>query len=106
MSDVAVAFTRDHVEAEVVAGALRVERLHPRIALDTPLGGGGLVSSTGRRVVYVPGEEAARAREILGVPDAMEREDNPLVRLVIIVAVITGLLLATPFVAGICAGPT
>ncbi len=106
MSDVAVAFARDQVEAEVVASALRVERLHPRIALDTPLTGGGLISSTGRRVVYVPEDEAAKAREILDETEPEEPQDNPVLRLVIIVAIITGLLLATPFVSGICAGPS
>jgi hypothetical protein len=105
MNEVAVAYPRDGVEADIVASALRAERLHPRIALDNTLGlGAGMTTSTGRRIVYVPEAEGARAREILGDEGPDEREDNPVVRMVVIVAIITGLLLATPFVAQICAG--
>ena len=38
-------------------------------------------------------------------PVREEPEDNPVLRLVVIVAVIAGLLLATPFVAQVCYGP-
>ena len=61
MNEVAVHFARDHMDAEVAVSALRAARLHPRIALDNTLGG-GLTSSTGRRVIFVPAEEEERAR--------------------------------------------
>jgi hypothetical protein len=101
MKEVAVHFARDHMDAEVAVSALRAARLHPRIALDNTLGG-GLTSSTGRRVVLVPAEEEERARDVLDEQPLEEPEDNPVLRLVIIVALITGLLLATPFVAQAC----
>ena len=101
MKEVAVHFARDHMDAEVAVSALRAARLHPRIALDNTLGG-GLTSSTGRRVVFVPAEEEGRARDVLDEQPLEEPEDNPVLRLVIIVALITGLLLATPFVAQAC----
>jgi hypothetical protein len=101
MKEVAVHFARDHMDAEVAVSALRAAHLHPRIALDNTLGG-GLTSSTGRRVVFVPAEEEGRARDVLDEQPLEEPEDNPVLRLVIIVALITGLLLATPFVAQAC----
>jgi hypothetical protein len=104
MNEVAVHFARDHMEAEVALSALRAARLHPRIALDNPLGG-TLISNTGRRVIYVPVAEEERAREVLEEPGLAEPEDNPLLRLVVIVAIIAGLLLATPFVAQVCYAP-
>jgi hypothetical protein len=61
--------------------------------------------SVGRFAILVPEREAARARDILDEPIHEEPEDNPVLRLVIIVAIITGLLLATPFVAQVCSGP-
>ena len=45
-----------------------------------------------------------KAREVLEEPRLEEPADNPVLRLVIIVALITGLLLATPFVAQTCSG--
>jgi hypothetical protein len=101
LKEVAVHFARDHMDAEVAVSALRAARLHPRIALDTTLGG-GLTSSTGRRVIFVPAEEEERARDVLDEQPLEEPEDNPVLRMVIIVALITGLLLATPFVAQAC----
>ena len=103
MNDVAVHFARDHMDAEVAVSALRAARLHPRIALDSTLGG-GLTSSTGRRVIFVPAEEEERARDVLDERPPQEAEDNPVLRMVVIVALITGLLLATPFVAQACYG--
>ena len=105
MKEVAVHFSPNQVDAEVAASTLRAYDLHPRVARDDAMLGvaGGL--SAGRHVVLVPEREAARARVILDEPIAPERADNPVVRLVIIVAVITGLLLATPFVAQVCSGP-
>ena len=94
-------FARDHMDAEVAVSALRAARLHPRIALDNTLGG-GLTLSTGRRVIFVPAEEEQRARDVLDERPLEETEDNPVLRLVVIVALITGLLLATPFVAQGC----
>ena len=96
-------FARDHMDAEVAVSALRAARLHPRVALDNTLGG-GLTSSTGRRVIFVPAEEEERARDVLDERPPQEPEDNPVLRMVIIVALITGLLLATPFVAQACYG--
>ena len=107
MNEVAVHFARDRVDAEVAASALRAERLHPRIAPDitsSRFGAGG-VTTAGRWLVYVPELEERQAREILDEPVREEREDNPVLRLVIIVALIVGLLLATPFVAQACYGP-
>ena len=103
MNEVAVHFARDHMDAEVAVSAMRAARLHPRIALDNTLGG-GLTSSTGRRVIYVPAEEEERARDVLDERPLEEAEDNPVLRMVVIVALITGLLLATPFVAQACYG--
>ena len=107
MNEVAVHFARDRVDAEVAASALRAERLHPRIAPDitsSRFGAGG-VTTAGRWLVYVPELEEQQAREILDEPVREEPEDNPVLRLVIIVALIVGLLLATPFVAQACYGP-
>ena len=101
MNEVAVHFARDHMDAEVAVSALRAARLHPRVALDNTLGG-GLTSSTGRRVIFVPAEEEERARDVLDERPLEEAEDNPVLRMVVIVALITGLLLATPFVAQAC----
>jgi len=103
MNEVAVHFARDHMDAEVAVSALRAARLHPRIALDNTLGG-GLTSSTGRRVIFVPAEEEERARDVLDERPPQEAEDNPVLRMVVIVALIAGLLLATPFVAQACYG--
>ena len=103
MNEVAVHFARDHMDAEVAVSALRAARLHPRVALDNTLGG-GLTSSTGRRVIFVPAEEEERARDVLDERPPQEAEDNPVLRMVVIVALITGLLLATPFVAQACYG--
>jgi hypothetical protein len=107
VSEVVVHFAVDRIDAEVAASALRAERLHPRLAPDTTashFGAGGQTTAV-RWLVYVPEEEEQAAREILEEPVYEEREQNPVLRLVIIVAIITGLLLATPFVAQVCAGP-
>lgn len=96
-------FAVNHMDAEVAASALRAAGLHPRIVLDNSLGGvTGMTTSVGRRVVFVPAAERRRAQEILQEPDHEDAEDNPLLRLVVIVALIVGLLLATPFVAQVC----
>ena len=89
------------MDAEVGVCALRAARLHPRIALDNSLGG-SLASNTGRRVIYVPADEEERAREVLEESALEEPEDSPVLRMVIIVALIVGLLLATPFVGQAC----
>jgi hypothetical protein len=104
MSDVIVHFAIDRMDAEVAASALRAERLHPRIAPDitsSRFGAGG-VTTAGRWLVYVPKLEERQAREILEEPVREELEGNPIVRMVVIVALIAGLLLATPFVAQAC----
>jgi hypothetical protein len=105
MTEVAVHFARDHMDAEVAVSALRAARLHPRIALDNSLGG-SLTSNTGRRVIFVPVAEEERAREVLDEEAPQETEDNPVLRLAVIVALIVGLLLATPFVAQVCSRPS
>lgn len=104
MSDVIVHFAVDQMDAEVAASALRAERLHPRIAPDTTASrfGAGEVTTAGRWLVYVPEREEGQAREILEERPLEEREDNPVLRMVVIVAIITGLLLATPFIAQVC----
>ena len=105
MKEVGVHFAANQMDAEVASSALRAAGLHPRIALDATLGlAAGLTSSTGRRVIYVPAEEEKAARDVLQEPALEEPEDNPLLRMVVIVAIITGLLLATPFVAQVCSG--
>jgi hypothetical protein len=102
MNDVPVHFAVNHMDAEVAVSALRAAGLHPRVALDNSLGTGGLTTNVGRRVVFVPANERLRAQEILEEPVHEEGEDNPVLRMVVIVALITGLLLATPFVAQVC----
>jgi hypothetical protein len=103
MNDVAVHFAPNGTDAEVAASALRAAGLHPRIALDTTFGlAAGLTSNSGRRVIFVPATEEEEAREVLHEPRLKEPEDNPILRLVVIVALIAGLLLATPFVAQAC----
>ena len=104
MSEVVVHFAIDQMDAEVAASALRAERLHPRIAPDITASRFGAqgVTTAGRWLVYVPNREERQAREILDEPAAEEPEDNPVLSLVVIVALITGLLLATPFVAQVC----
>jgi hypothetical protein len=105
VNEVAVHFSPNHVDAEVAVSALRAHNLHPRLIRDDAMLGvtGGM--SVGRFAVLVPEGEAARARAVLNEPVREEREDNPILRLVIIVAIITGLLLTTPFVAQACTGP-
>jgi hypothetical protein len=107
MNDVIVHFAVDQMDAEVAASALRAERLHPRIAPDITASrfGAGGVTTAGRWLVYVPDREEHQAREILEEPPLADREDNPLLRMVVIVAIISGLLLATPFVAQACYVP-
>jgi hypothetical protein len=105
VNEVAVHFASNDLDAQAAASALRANDLHPRVARDDAMLGvaGGL--SIGRFVVLVPDREAARARIVLKEPVRDEPEDNPVLRLVVIVAIITGLLLATPFVAQVCNGP-
>jgi hypothetical protein len=107
VNEVAVHFAVHQIDAEVAASALRAGRLHPRVAPDPTAVGfrGSGTASGGRWLVYVPEREEARAREILDEPAPEVREDNPIVRMVMIVALITGLLLGTPFVAQVCYGP-
>jgi hypothetical protein len=106
MKEVGVHFAANQMNAEVACSALRAAGLHPRIALDTTIGlAAGLTSNTGRRVIYVPAEEEKEARDVLQEPATLEPESNPVLRLVVIVTIITGLLLATPFVAQVCYGP-
>ena len=103
MNEVAVHFAPNGTDAEVAASALRAAGLHPRVALDTTFGlAAGLMSNSGRRVIFVPATEEEDAREVLHEPRLEEPEDNPILRMVIIVALIAGLLLATPFVAQAC----
>jgi hypothetical protein len=105
MNEIAVHFSPNQVDAEVAASTLRAYNLHPRVIRDDAMLGvtGGM--SVGRFAILVPEREAARARDVLDEPIREEPEDNPVVRLVIIVAIIAGLLVGTPFVAGMCSGP-
>lgn len=107
MSDVVVHFAIDRMNAEVAASALRAERLHPRIAPDTTPSHFGAAGRTtaGRWLVYVPDDEEQAAREILEEPEYEEPEQKPVLRMVTIVAIIVGLLMATPFVAQACFAP-
>jgi len=106
VSEVAVHFAPKRIDAEVAASALRAEHLHPRIAPDPASGilARGAATSAGRWLVYVPEHEEAQSREILDEPAMVEREDNPILRMVTIVVLISALLLATPFVAQACYG--
>ena len=94
------------MDAEVAASALRAEHLHPRIAPDPASGilARGAATSAGRWLVYVPEHEEAQSREILHEPATDERVDNPILRMVTIVVLISALLLAAPFVAQACYG--
>lgn len=105
MNEVAVHFSPNHVEAEVAVSTLRAHDLHPRLIRDDAMLGVAGGMSVGRFAVLVPEGEAARARAVLREPVREEPEDNPVLRLVIIVAIITGLLLATAFVGQVCIGP-
>jgi len=105
MNEVAVHFAPNQMEAEVAASALRADDLHPRVARDDAMLGVAGSLSVGRFVIFVPSGEAVRARAVLSEPVHPEHEDNPILRLVVIVALITGLLLATPFVAQACSPP-
>jgi hypothetical protein len=94
------------MDAQVAAAALRAAGLHPRIVLDSSIGAvTGITTNLGRRVVYVPAEERGRAQDILEEPVREEGEDNPVLRMIVIVALIVGLLFATPFVAQACYAP-
>jgi len=105
MNEVAIHFAPNQMEAEVAASALRADDLHPRVARDDAMLGVAGSLSVGRFVILVPSREAARARAVLSEPVHAEPKDNPILRLVVIVALITGLLLATPFVAQACSPP-
>ena len=105
MNEVAIHFAPNQMEAEVAASALRAYDLHPRVARDDAMLGVAGSLSVGRFVIFVPSREAARARAVLSEPEHPEHEDNPILRLVVIVALIGGLLLATPFVAQACSAP-
>ena len=96
-------FAANGTDADVAASALRAAGLHPRIALDTTFGlAAGLTSNSGRRVIFVPATEEGEAREVLQEPQFEEPEGNPVLRMIVIVAIIVGLLLATPFVTQAC----
>jgi len=107
VSEVAVHFAPNRMDAEVAASALRAEHLHPRIAPDpaSEILARGAMTSVGRWLVYVPEHEEAQSREILDEPAADAREDNPILRMVTIVVLVSALLLATALVAQACYGP-
>lgn len=105
MSEVAVLHTRDHMEAETAAAALRAAKLHPRVALDDTLGfAAGLTTNSGRRIIFVPTREAPQARFILGAPRVDESGDQPLVRFVLIVGFIVAALFGSLAAARVCYG--
>lgn len=75
MREVVVHFAPNEIEAQTAAGALRANRLHPRVArddADAMLGIAGGISM-GRFVVLVPDEEGGAAREILRPPRGRKR---------------------------------
>jgi len=104
VSDVPVHYARDEVSADVAASALRAAGLHPRVAFDETGLSVGIagVGSLGRRTIFVPERELARARRVLGEPVSAEREDQPLLRFVIIAGLVTGLTFFTAFLASRC----
>jgi hypothetical protein len=70
VSEITVHFARNEIDAQVAAGALRANRLHPRVIrdpLDDSIAIRGRLQA-GRCVVVVPEEEAPAAREILRPP--------------------------------------
>jgi hypothetical protein len=75
VSEVIVHFAQNELDAQTAAGALRANRIHPRVArddADAMLGvAGGL--SVGRFVVLVPEGEAQVAFEILRPPKGRRR---------------------------------
>jgi hypothetical protein len=101
---VAVHYATDEISADVAASALRAAGLHPRVAFDDTALSVGIagVSSLGRRVVFVPEREVARARRVLGEPARAEREDQPLPRFLIIAGMVAALTFFAAFLAGSC----
>jgi hypothetical protein len=97
VNETAVHFARSEIDAEAAAGALRANRLHPRVARDDADGmlGGAGSGSFGRFVVLVPEHEAGTARAIMGEPVRREVEDQPLLRSALILgAIIVALIVA------------
>jgi hypothetical protein len=75
VSEVVVHFAQNELDAQTAAGALRANRLHPRVSrdpTDAMLGVAGGISM-GRFVVLVPDREARIAREILQPPKGRRR---------------------------------
>ena len=94
MSEVVVHFAAEtHVDRSIADADITASRF-----------GAQGVTTAGRWLVFVPGREERAAREVLDEPAAEAPEDNPVLRLVVIVGLITALLLATPFVAQACYG--
>ena len=70
MNETPVLFARNEIEAETAAGALRANRLHPRVVrddMDAMLGIAGRLS-VGHFAVLVPEGEARAARAVLRPP--------------------------------------
>ena len=75
MSEIVVAWAANEIEAETAAGALRANRLHPRVATDPAsphLAYAGALAR-GPAIVLVPELEADAAREILRPPKRRRR---------------------------------
>jgi len=100
MNEVAVHFSRDEVDAQLAASALRAGGLHPRLIRDDALMGvaGGL--SVGRFAVLVPEGEARPAREILREPEREPPSEKVLLRAAIIAGGLLALLLAAALLVG------
>jgi len=73
--EVVVHYAPNEIDAQTAAGALRANRLHPRVArddADAMLGIAGGISM-GRFLVLVPDNEAGTASEILRPPKGRRR---------------------------------
>jgi len=97
VTEVAVHFSRDEIDAQVAASALRADGLHPRLVRDDAMLGVAGTLSIGRFAVLVPADEARRAREVLQEPEREQPEEN---RAAIIAGGLLALLLAAALLTG------
>ena len=76
MSEIEVAWGANEIEAEIAAGALRANGLHPRVARDPrspSLAYAAGALTRGPAIVLVPESEAERARAIVRAPKRRRR---------------------------------
>ena len=100
MNEVAVHFSREEVDAQLAASALRAGGLHPRLIRDDALMGIAGGPSVGRFAVLVPQSEARPAREILREPEREPRSEKVLLQAAIIAGGLLALLLAAALLVG------